>query len=641
MANVPGMLPTPEDSAPSPAVTGAVTTGFNQFAAGGEVGGDPMDVIQQALQFGRQQFRLPPQFFGGEEEPAEPVQEAEPMEFAEGGMIPTGGEPSQDQGQGFDQQAALQYLSGAGAAGPEIIAALEQQVDPQGQMDPSQRSLLAVQAAGSPDRAFGVMQHYRQQFNGLTAFAKAALQGAGGRPPNPASAADALNKAYSQVPDGKNVRFIPAQGGFQISIGGGSEEEPEPQQFAEGGLVEDDEEANGTRETVPLGQSSMGEDPDEGVVPMGQSRPEEDQRGRAAAKAFRERGAAGSLAAAPGAIHDAVKEQGAGGALKEFFMSIPQFVKWLATDGQFDSALEKGIENTIPADSGAGGEPMVPGAPQAAMAPPPMPMQQPQPVDQSAFPDAPGSRGSLPQPRQGQQPQGGQSPFPDAPRPKMAADWRTPTSPQSIKQVAHEAAQEPTLKDVLNEINLAFPYQGQEQQKALARAHAIQEWNKNQVSIKREGVRNEAFAGRTSDTNASRERIASMQVSGRQDVAASQDRARAERQLASMHNKEQIERLKQTGQWDRMVQQETEKFKRAVVVGTGNVNKVAPAMEKYQGVPRQAPNAGQAPAATPPAQATQSQLPPAAVAALKEGQVTTFKNGQKWTLQGGKPVQVP
>lgn len=35
-----------------------------------------------------------------------------------------------------------------------------------------------------------------------------------------------------------------------------------------------------------------------------------------------------------------------------------------------------------------------------------------------------------------------------------------------------------------------------------------------------------------------------------------------------------------------------------------------------------------------------AQLPQAARAALKEGQVTTFGNGQKWTLQGGQPVQV-
>lgn len=35
-----------------------------------------------------------------------------------------------------------------------------------------------------------------------------------------------------------------------------------------------------------------------------------------------------------------------------------------------------------------------------------------------------------------------------------------------------------------------------------------------------------------------------------------------------------------------------------------------------------------------------AQLPQAARAALKEGQVTTFGNGQKWTLKGGQPVQV-
>lgn len=33
-------------------------------------------------------------------------------------------------------------------------------------------------------------------------------------------------------------------------------------------------------------------------------------------------------------------------------------------------------------------------------------------------------------------------------------------------------------------------------------------------------------------------------------------------------------------------------------------------------------------------------LPPEAVRALKEGQVTTFRNGQRWTLRGGQPVQV-
>lgn len=37
---------------------------------------------------------------------------------------------------------------------------------------------------------------------------------------------------------------------------------------------------------------------------------------------------------------------------------------------------------------------------------------------------------------------------------------------------------------------------------------------------------------------------------------------------------------------------------------------------------------------------TSAQLPPAARMQLKAGQVTTFKNGQRWTVQNGQPVQV-
>jgi hypothetical protein len=42
--------------------------------------------------------------------------------------------------------------------------------------------------------------------------------------------------------------------------------------------------------------------------------------------------------------------------------------------------------------------------------------------------------------------------------------------------------------------------------------------------------------------------------------------------------------------------------------------------------------------ATPPGNAAVASSPP--VSALKEGHVTTFKNGQRWTLQNGRPVQV-
>lgn len=60
------------------------------------------------------------------------------------------------------------------------------------------------------------------------------------------------------------------------------------------------------------------------------------------------------------------------------------------------------------------------------------------------------------------------------------------------------------------------------------------------------------------------------------------------------------------------------------------------------GAPQAAPAAAPQPQAQrAPAQAPQAGgLPPQAAAALKEGVVTTFANGQKWTLRGGQPVQV-
>jgi hypothetical protein len=39
-----------------------------------------------------------------------------------------------------------------------------------------------------------------------------------------------------------------------------------------------------------------------------------------------------------------------------------------------------------------------------------------------------------------------------------------------------------------------------------------------------------------------------------------------------------------------------------------------------------------------PAQGQPAQAPP--IGLLKEGVHTTFKNGQTWSLQGGKPVQI-
>jgi hypothetical protein len=51
------------------------------------------------------------------------------------------------------------------------------------------------------------------------------------------------------------------------------------------------------------------------------------------------------------------------------------------------------------------------------------------------------------------------------------------------------------------------------------------------------------------------------------------------------------------------------------------------------------PHTTQAPGAPPPAAPT-VQIPPQALAQLSEGHITTFGNGQKWTLHGGQPTQV-
>lgn len=54
------------------------------------------------------------------------------------------------------------------------------------------------------------------------------------------------------------------------------------------------------------------------------------------------------------------------------------------------------------------------------------------------------------------------------------------------------------------------------------------------------------------------------------------------------------------------------------------------------------PGGGQPPAAAPGTPAPAGERPPPeAIQALKEGQVTTFENGQKWTLKNGQPERVP
>lgn len=178
---------------------------------------DPMAMIKSAAAFGRKKFGLPSNFTTGQSDGAKT------MGFDDGGMIPDGAQGGDDQVTGGgnmpDPRQALKYLTGDGAVSPEIAGALERHIDPQGQMDPAERTLKAISGAPSPEAQFGMMQHYRTQFNGFSAGARAAIdKGQLGQ------AAQHATQAFDNVPTGHKVHFAPAgNGGIAVmarKIGG-------------------------------------------------------------------------------------------------------------------------------------------------------------------------------------------------------------------------------------------------------------------------------------------------------------------------------------------------------------------------------------------------------------------------------------
>lgn len=152
--------------------------------------------------------------------------------------------PHQRLRQGLNSAAAaiLSYLHGDGAADPDTVAQVEQQIDPDNSMDDGERHLRAIQAAhqqGGPQAAWSFVQANRQAYNAKMAFAKAALQGVGGKPPDIGAAAQAASDAYSHVPDGKNITFQPSQtmpGGITATVigpdGSPQSQDLAPDQFA-------------------------------------------------------------------------------------------------------------------------------------------------------------------------------------------------------------------------------------------------------------------------------------------------------------------------------------------------------------------------------------------------------------------------
>lgn len=176
-----------------------------------------------------------------------------PIDFEEGGPVPDEMEqPEQPSG-------LLPYGAGAGALPPEVAKAIEQRVDPQGSMDPNERVVRALAMAG--EQGPGLLQHYRQKYNALQAFAKAALTGTQQKPGDPMASARAATQMMQYVPDGKAYDFHPTPRGMAMrtrSVG-----QPSVQQFAEGGAVEDDEEEYANARTGQF--TALEPHPDEGA----------------------------------------------------------------------------------------------------------------------------------------------------------------------------------------------------------------------------------------------------------------------------------------------------------------------------------------------------------------------------------------
>jgi hypothetical protein len=102
------------------------------------------------------------------------------------------------------------YLTGQGAAAPQDIRAIEQDVDPKDKMDPNDLTVAAITTArqkGGDAAAAAMLQGYRQQYDHYRAFAGAAMTGG-----NVDSAIDAANNAFQKLPDGQRVVFEKGDG---------------------------------------------------------------------------------------------------------------------------------------------------------------------------------------------------------------------------------------------------------------------------------------------------------------------------------------------------------------------------------------------------------------------------------------------
>lgn len=258
------------DAAPTDDTNGAMPPGGQQAQ---NTAVDPMMIIKNALDFGRQQMGMPKNFSSGGTGNSDGPPMSDNIEdrrgmldangngipggaaptmkapgvfdaamkkvrgFADGGEVPMPGD-DQQQGTGGglpDPRKTMAYLAGAGGVQPDIADALERHVDPQGTMDPAERALKAITTAPTPESQFGLLQHYRTRANAYSGAAHAALdQG------NMAQAAQHATSVFNNTPTGYKVQFVPARGGLAVQASKIGQQSQPQQGFSEGGAVDTD-----------------------------------------------------------------------------------------------------------------------------------------------------------------------------------------------------------------------------------------------------------------------------------------------------------------------------------------------------------------------------------------------------------------
>lgn len=134
------------------------------------------------------------------------------------GWNPQGSGPLAGPARGVKRIIAM--LMGEGGD-PAAVKQAAIQADPQGQMSPGDRNIVAVAQAtqqGGEAAGWKLAQGNRVTYNPKAAFAYAALTGNAQKPPDLRAAIDAANQAMPHVLDGSDVTFQPGQTGVTATV---------------------------------------------------------------------------------------------------------------------------------------------------------------------------------------------------------------------------------------------------------------------------------------------------------------------------------------------------------------------------------------------------------------------------------------